>query len=108
MPIAGIQIPKTVKPGGAVGPFRNNEARPPVVSTWFSKKYAKKKNGAENRKRARLKGAGAAYGRERAGRQSRRRCRSAQDSAFVWSTTSALGVFFLMDSMALTADAFAL
>ena len=108
MPTAGIEIPKIVKPGGAARPFRNNEARPPVVSTWLSKKYAKKKKGTENRKRAGLKGAGAAQGCERAGRQSRRRCRSAQDSAFVWSTTSALGVFFLMDSMALMADAFAL
>jgi hypothetical protein len=33
---------------------------------------------------------------------------SGQASAFVWSTTSAPGEFFLMDSMAFTADAFAL
>jgi hypothetical protein len=104
-----IEIPKAVKPGGATRPFRNNEARPPVVSTWLSKNMRKRKMAPEiASKPAELKGAGAAYGRERAGRQSRRRCRSAQDSAFVWSTISALGVFFFMDSMALMADAFAL
>ncbi|MEH2698136.1 hypothetical protein DXU03_13200 [Rhizobium johnstonii] len=84
VPISGTDIPKAVKPGGAAEPFRNNEARPPVVSTWLSKNMRKRKMAPEiASKRAGLKGTGAAYGRERAGRQSRRRCRSAQDSAFV-------------------------